>query len=136
MFELHERLEADTVELLDLPLCRVLLMKDARYPWVILVPRQNGLKELHELSEGDGQLLWQEIKATSKLMEGSFDCDKVNVGALGNMVPQLHIHVIARTIGDAAWPGPVWGVGQAEAYTNDAQEQVINTLKTGLKDAF
>lgn len=136
MFVLHERLAADTTQIADFPLSRVLLMNDARYPWIIMVPRQNGLKELHELSEGDGIQLWKEIKTASKFMEATFDCDKVNVGALGNLVPQLHIHIIARKVDDAAWPGPVWGVGQAEGYTSNALENLKNQLVTGLNDAI
>ena len=136
MFELHERLAADTIQIMDFPLSRVLLMNDARYPWVILVPRQNGLKELHELSEGDGIQLWKEIKTASKFMEVAFDCDKVNVGALGNLVPQLHIHIIARKVHDAAWPGPVWGVGQAENYVDDELKKIQDELTAGFKNAF
>lgn len=136
MFNLHERLAADTIQIKDLSLCRALLMKDARYPWIILVPRQNDLKELHQLAEDDGIQLWKEIRATSKLMETAFHCDKVNVGALGNMVPQLHIHIIVRTIGDAAWPGPVWGVGNAESYTENHQETILNTLKIGFENVL
>ncbi len=136
MFTLHPRLEADTNLIKDLPISRALMMNDARYPWMILVPRQPDLKELHQLSEEDGLQLWREIKTMSSIMEDIFPCDKVNVGALGNLVPQLHIHIIARQVEDAAWPSPVWGVGSAETLTEEALFQRISLLKKSLDDAF
>lgn len=108
-FVLHERLAADTVPLDDWPLCRVLLMNDASYPWLILVPRRAGLSELHDVAPGDMPQLVDEICQASRALQSSFAPDKINVGALGNMVAQLHIHVIARFRDDPAWPGPVWG---------------------------
>jgi len=108
-FELDPRLASDTMELCDLALCRVLLMNDARFPWLILVPRQTGLRELHELDEWQQVALMQEIVKSQRALSRVFSPDKLNVGALGNVVGQLHIHVIARFRGDEAWPGPVWG---------------------------
>ncbi len=109
MFELDERLAGDTCCLGDLPLCRVLLMLDANYPWLILVPRREGLTEIFELSQDDQRQFMQESSAVAELMAGLFSADKMNIAALGNMVPQLHIHHVARLRGDAAWPKPVWG---------------------------
>ena len=116
-FTLDPHLEADTYLLTDLPLCRVLLMNDSRYPWLILVPRQHGLRELHDLSREDQGRLMSEITLTTKTLEGSHGPDKINVGALGNIVKQLHIHVLGRFDGDPAWPGPVWGIGEPAAYS-------------------
>ena len=108
-FKLDVRLVEDTIYLLELSLCRVLLMNDSRYPWLILVPRFNGLKEIHDLSKGDQGNLMFEITKTTRIIEKLFTPDKINVAALGNSVSQLHIHIIARFKTDEAWPGPVWG---------------------------
>lgn len=115
-FVLHERLASDTVPVCDLPLSSVLLMNDGRWPWIILVPRRPDAIELHGLSEADQQQLMREIATASRALTHLFKPDKINVGALGNMVAQLHVHVIARTRDDPAWPGPVWGVGTARPY--------------------
>ncbi|MFH7566304.1 HIT domain-containing protein [Oceanimonas smirnovii] len=115
-FVLHERLAADCVVLGDLPLSRVLLAKDGRYPWLILVPRYAELREIHHLSEADQQQLMRESCALAQLMEQSLSPDKLNVAALGNMVPQLHLHHVARFTTDDAWPGPVWGRFEALLY--------------------
>jgi diadenosine tetraphosphate (Ap4A) HIT family hydrolase len=115
-FELHPRLAADTVFATDWALSRVMLMNDARYPWLVLVPRRAGLTELHELSIGDRALLIEEIALASERLKALTGAAKINTGALGNLVPQLHIHVVARKPGDAAWPGPVWGQGAAVPY--------------------
>ena len=113
-FTLHDRLAADGRLLGDLLLCRVLLIDDSRFPWCVLVPRQPGLRELHDLADADGKTLLAEINAVSKaLLEACPEVSKLNVGTLGNLVPQLHIHVVGRHPGDAAWPGPVWGSGSA-----------------------
>lgn len=118
-FELHPTLASDTLVLGDMALSRVLLMNDARFPWLILVPRKAGLRELYELSTADAAELFTEINAVSRAL-GSFEpVDKLNVGALGNRVPQLHIHIVARHAGDPAWPGPVWGFGTTERYHPD-----------------
>jgi diadenosine tetraphosphate (Ap4A) HIT family hydrolase len=119
MFSLHERLQTDTVPVSDLGLCRVLLMNNRVWPWLILVPRREGAVEIHRLSAADQTALMAEIAAASRVVERLFAPDKLNVGALGNMVPQLHVHVVGRTRGDPAWPGPVWGSGHAEAYPAD-----------------
>lgn len=116
MFSLNERLQADTCPVTDLELCRVLLMNNRLWPWLILVPMRAGAVEIHRLAEEDQATLMREIALASRVVERLFAPDKMNVGALGNMVPQLHVHVIGRTRGDPAWPGPVWGAGHAGPY--------------------
>jgi len=115
-FALHPTLARDTVEIAALPLCRLLLMNDRRFPWLILVPERESLREIHELAPADRAELVEEIAGTSAALTRLFQPDKVNVGALGNLVPQLHVHVVARFAADAAWPGPVWGSGAAVPY--------------------
>ena len=132
MFRLHERLAADTVEVLRWPLNRVLLMNDRTYPWLILVPERPGLKDLHDLAAADHIQAMAEISRASRALQHLCRPDKINVAALGNMVPQLHIHVIARFTSDPAWPRPVWGVQPAEPY-NEAE---IKATLARLKDTF
>lgn len=121
---LDERLEADTFPVTELPLCRVLLMNDTRFAWVILVPRQPGASEVFDLDEESQQQFWREASALGAAMKEAFEGDKINIAALGNVVSQLHVHVIVRHKNDAAWPGPVWGLGNAEPYTTDQQASV------------
>lgn len=116
MFELHPRLQADTQPLGDLPLCRVLLARDSQYPWLILVPRIAQLREIHHLAPEQQQQLMRESCAVAALMEQALSPDKINVAALGNLVPQLHLHHVARFSTDPAWPGPIWGAHPAVAY--------------------
>ncbi|MFT5604883.1 MAG: diadenosine tetraphosphate (Ap4A) HIT family hydrolase [Paracoccaceae bacterium] len=132
MFELDERLATDTCWLGDFPLCRALLMLDANYPWLILVPRRAGLKEIYSLSEQDQQQLMVESNAVAELMSEVFSADKMNTAALGNMVPQLHLHHIARFRHDAAWPKPVWGCVPLKHYENSR----LSERSTLLKKAF
>lgn len=115
-FALDPRLAADTVAVGDLRLCRVLLLKDARYPWLVLTPRLNDLVELDDLAPDELMDLMREIASATRAMRGFRSVEKVNVGALGNIVRQLHVHVVGRRVGDHAWPGPVWGAGHAAAY--------------------
>lgn len=115
-FALHPRLAADTISLGRLNLCRVLLMNDARWPWFILVPERAGVREIFELEEEDQKLLHRETMLLSRSVSDSFRADKMNIAALGNVVPQLHVHVIARYESDAAWPAPVWGKGEPVPY--------------------
>ena len=128
MFHLHERLEADTVPVTELALCRVLLMDNRVWPWLILVPARAGLTEIHQLDFAARHQLVDEIALASQALEGLFRPDKINVGALGNMVPQLHVHVIARTKSDPAWPGPVWGSGFAGRYDPEERDSLIRTI--------
>lgn len=132
-FQLHDQLAADTWTLCDLPLCRVLLMNDARYPWLILVPRRAGLRDFHDVAAADKQAFLTEIDQASMVLKADTSAFKINVGALGNMVPQLHVHVIARFESDAAWPKPVWGIGEAVPYVSSKAGDIIERLKKALQ---
>jgi diadenosine tetraphosphate (Ap4A) HIT family hydrolase len=116
MFELHSQLAKDTTPLGSFPLCRLLLMNDANYPWFILVPQRENLREIHELDENDLYLLSHESVALARALTLAFRPDKLNIAALGNVVPQLHIHHIVRYQTDPAWPAPVWGKLPALSY--------------------
>ncbi|MHB2208952.1 HIT domain-containing protein [Methylobacterium sp. CM6257] len=129
-FSLDPRLAADTVEVGDLALCRVLLMDDARFPWLILVPRRPAITEIIDLSEADAAALWQEIRLATGVMQRLAKPDKVNVGALGNVVAQLHVHVVGRFRSDPAWPGPVWGFETRKPYPLHARAQLIERAGT------
>jgi diadenosine tetraphosphate (Ap4A) HIT family hydrolase len=131
-FELHPRLAADCHVLGDLALSRLLLVNDSRYPWCILVPRRRGLRELHDLTPADRLLLLEEVVAASRALIELCGAYKINVGALGNLVEQLHIHVVGRHPEDAAWPGPVWGFGAAEPYRPNALDQRAAALRHAL----
>lgn len=132
MFALDARLAADTLPVGDLPLCRVLLMRDRRYAWLVLVPRRDGLVEVADLPEGDRAALWREVDTAASALRAVAPCDKLNLGALGNIVRQLHVHVVARVEGDAAWPGPVWGHGAAEPYAEGEAERRVAALQAAL----
>lgn len=127
-FTLDERLAADTLPVADLPLCRVLLMNDARYPWAILVPRYASISEVFELSAADQQQLWREATGLGEAMMTALGGDKLNIATLGNVVSQLHVHVVIRRRTDAAWPAPVWGNGSAEPYDLDGQARIRDLL--------
>ena len=124
-FTLDPRLAADTVPVGDLTLSCVLLMNDARFPWLILVPRRAGLVELADLSPEDAQGLMEEIRIATRVMLALSQPDKVNVGALGNVVAQLHVHVVGRFRSDPAWPGPVWGHGARTPYPAHAAAALV-----------
>ncbi|HWG66112.1 MAG TPA: HIT domain-containing protein [Rhodanobacteraceae bacterium] len=128
-FQLDARLAADTVFVAEWNLCRVLLMDDAQFPWLVLVPRREDLAELDDLVERDRAQLMHEITRAMKVLRGVVECDKLNVGALGNIVRQLHVHVVARREGDAAWPGPVWGHGPAHHYLPEARDKLLADLR-------
>lgn len=128
MFSLDLRLQQDTLVLGDFPLCRLLLSKDANYPWFILVPRQEGVSEVFDLDATQQRQLWQETSLLAEHVKASLGADKMNVATLGNVVSQLHMHVIARFKSDIAWPAPVWGKVAAVAY----KEQQLAELKAGL----
>jgi diadenosine tetraphosphate (Ap4A) HIT family hydrolase len=116
LFALDPQLDADCLILGRLALCRVLLMDDARFPWLILVPERTDAVEIIDLTGGDRVLLIEEIAKASHTLRRAFAPDKINVAALGNRVRQLHVHVIARFTSDVAWPNPVWGRGERQAY--------------------
>ncbi len=131
-FVLHPQLAQDTHVVTDLPLCRVLLMNESRYPWLILVPRRAGVREIIELSADERTQLWAESDQVSRVLMALFQPDKLNLGALGNLVPQLHLHHIARYQSDAAWPAPVWGKFPPQAY-GEAQAVVrVQSLRHAL----
>ena len=132
-FALHKRLAADTFPILDLALSRVLLMNDARFPWLILVPRKPGLTEIFDLTRRDRGLLMEEVAhCAARLLTGT-GCQKINIGALGNLVPQLHVHVVARKRGDVAWAGRVWGFRQRKVYAPAARATLSGLLKAALR---
>jgi len=122
MFTLHERLRADTLDITRLRLSRVLLMNDSSFPWLILVPEKENIRELYDLDEKDRSVLIEEITLASRIIQHLYKSDKINVGSLGNLVPQFHIHVIGRFESDRAWPGSVWGAGPAHPYGDDRRE--------------
>lgn len=128
-FDLDPRLAADTVLVADWPLSRVLLMDDARFPWLVLVPRRPGLVELDDLDAGGQAVLLQEVTRAMQGLRSLAPCDKLNVGALGNIVRQLHVHVVARREGDAAWPGPVWGSSDARRYSPEARAELVHRIQ-------
>lgn len=134
MFELHPQLAADCVVLGDFPLSRVLLNRDSNYPWFILVPRRVGLTEIYQLPAAERGQLLEESCRLGELLMAVFGGDKLNVAALGNMVPQLHVHHIVRRIGDAAWPGPVWGAVPMRAYGEDALNEMLGKLLPQLSE--
>ncbi|MCK5825621.1 MAG: HIT domain-containing protein [Desulfuromusa sp.] len=130
MFELDPRLKEDTIDFGSFLLCRVLLLNDCRYPWFILVPQRDALREIYQLSEADRRLFWDESNQLSLWMEHYFDFDKLNIAALGNVVSQLHLHHVGRTIGDPAWPDPVWGHSQAAPYLTEDIERLHQAIQT------
>jgi diadenosine tetraphosphate (Ap4A) HIT family hydrolase len=132
-WSLHPQLAQDTVPVGDLPLARVLLAKDANYPWLILVPRLLELVELIDLEENAQVQLLGEIAAAARALKNITRCDKLNIAALGNQVPQLHVHVIARRHSDAAWPKLVWGVKPPLVYSDDQRASLLQSLRGSLK---
>ncbi|WP_371186318.1 HIT domain-containing protein [Thalassotalea maritima] len=131
-FTLHSDLQRDGIELLDFPLCTLLLCNDSQYPWFILVPRRADIKDLYELDWQDQQQFLNESSALSEVLMQVFHGEKMNVAALGNMTPQLHIHHVVRYRHDAAWPKPIWGVRPLVPYT----EQQIDEIKAALLPAL
>ncbi len=127
-FELHPQLAKDTVLLGEFPLSLALLHRDKAVPWVILVPKREHVKELHHLTMKEQQQFLLESQAVSQALEATFRPDKLNLGALGNMVPQLHIHHIARFKDDCAWPGPLWGNTEGEFRSEEEQQTVAQRI--------
>lgn len=128
-FQLHDRLQADTVQIGSTDLCEVLLMNDSAWPWVVLVPRREGIREIYELPDADQVQLLKESSTLGQGLMALFGGDKLNIGALGNMVPQLHLHHIVRFEGDPAWPAPVWGKQAPVPYRADQLAQRLDELK-------
>jgi diadenosine tetraphosphate (Ap4A) HIT family hydrolase len=125
-FSIDPRLTASTIPVGDFSLSSVLLMNDSRYPWLILVPRRAGVSEITDLSPEDGFALMAEMRLATRVMLEVARPDKVNVGALGNIVSQLHVHVVGRFLSDPAWPGPVWGHGERKPYPPHAAQALID----------
>ncbi|MGY2136970.1 HIT domain-containing protein [Pseudomonas reactans] len=136
MFALDQRLQQDTLVIGDFPLCRLLLSNDSNYPWFILVPRINGISEVFQLDVVDQQRVWQETTALAQLLSEGWSADKMNIGALGNVVSQLHVHVIVRKRDDAAWPAPVWGKHPAQPYTDEQVAAIRARLRALLPADF
>jgi diadenosine tetraphosphate (Ap4A) HIT family hydrolase len=134
MFELHPQLAKDCIELGNFPLSRALLLNDSHYPWVILVPRRINIREVFELDVADQRQLLIESSALSEMMAADFNADKMNIAALGNMVPQLHIHHIVRYETDLAWPNPVWGAVAAVPYNKDKLAVLLQNLRQLLSE--
>lgn len=136
MFKLHPQLQQDCLFIGRFELCCLLLMRDANYPWFILVPEREGISEIHQLSQDVQYLLIRESSYLSEKLMAAFRGDKMNVAALGNMVPQLHIHHVVRYRDDAAWPAPIWGQVPAKPYTEEGQDAVIEKLRAVLTEGF
>lgn len=136
-FSLDSRLAADSLAVADLSLSSLRLMRDSRFPWLLLVPRRPDLVEIIDLAEAEQAVLMREIALASEALKAETGCDKLNVGALGNIVSQLHVHVIARREGDVAWLGPVWGSGPAVPYAAGQAEALAAAIAGRLpKDAW
>jgi diadenosine tetraphosphate (Ap4A) HIT family hydrolase len=128
-WSLHPQLTTDTIDIGDLPLSRVLVIKDANYPWLLLVPRREGAVEIIDLDEVAQAQLMTEVARVARALKEVTKCDKLNVAALGNVVPQLHVHIIARRTNDAAWPRPVWGVVPPLAHDATEVQNFISALR-------
>jgi diadenosine tetraphosphate (Ap4A) HIT family hydrolase len=127
-WSLHPQLVADTVPVCDLALSRLLAINDANFPWLIVVPRRTGVSEIIDLG-AEQSVLMGEISLVSRALKDETRCDKLNVAAIGNMVQQLHIHVVARRKDDAAWPKPVWGAVPRRAYEAEAMERFVAAIR-------
>ena len=134
-WQLHPQLADDTAPVIELPLCAVRLMDDANHPWLLLVPRVAGAVELVDLDEAQQQQLTREIASASRALQALFKPHKLNVAALGNLVPQLHVHVIARYTDDIAWPRPVWGMAAVMPYAPEQLVERVNALRQYLQRA-
>ena len=128
-WSLHAQLKNDTIDIGDLPLSRVLVIKDANYPWLLLVPRREGAVEIIDLDEVEQAQLMTEVSRVARALKDITKCDKLNIAALGNVVPQLHVHVIARRKNDVAWPRPVWGVAPPLAHDAAEVQSFISALR-------
>jgi diadenosine tetraphosphate (Ap4A) HIT family hydrolase len=138
MFEADRRLETSSIFLADLALCQARLQADARWPWIVLIPRRSGLRELEDLAPHDLEALMREILAAGRAVRAVGEAsrrgiEKLNVGALGNVVAQLHIHVVGRRSDDPAWPGPVWGFGVAVEYAAEDATAIIDLARAALQ---
>jgi diadenosine tetraphosphate (Ap4A) HIT family hydrolase len=128
-WSLHPQLKQDTIDIGDLPLSKVLVIKDANYPWLLLVPRRAEAREIIDLDEVEQAQLTTEVSRAARALKEITKCDKLNIAALGNVVPQLHVHVIARRTTDAAWPRPVWGVVPPIPHDAEEVQHFISALR-------
>jgi diadenosine tetraphosphate (Ap4A) HIT family hydrolase len=135
-FLLHHQLAADTLHVMDLPLCKLLLMNDRQYPWLILVPQVREAREFLDLNPTEQLQVWREMTVVQQVLKELTNPKKLNVAALGNMVPQLHIHIISRFEADAAWPKPVWGQHPAVPYSPMEAGEFLTRLKPALDRAL
>jgi diadenosine tetraphosphate (Ap4A) HIT family hydrolase len=133
-FVLDPRLQSDTIHVAILSISDLLIMNDCRYPWAILVPRIEGARELHELDPADGEAVWRDVMTVAKALAAKPRVEKINIGALGNRVAQLHIHVVGRKVDDPAWPGPVWGHSPAVPYDGGAEAELVEYLEKACGD--
>ncbi len=138
MFALDPRLETSSIFLIDLPVCQARLQADVRWPWIVLIPRREGLRELEELAPHELEAAMREIIAAGRAVRAMGEAarrpvEKLNVGALGNVVAQLHVHVVGRRSDDAAWPGPVWGFGAAVDYVREEAEAIAALARASLQ---
>ncbi|MBN9074498.1 MAG: HIT domain-containing protein [Rhizobiales bacterium] len=131
-FELDARLDADSEHVMWLGLCELRAMDDSRWPWLVLIPQRPGIEELHDLTPLDQAMLTFETNLVAQALKRATACSKINSAALGNVVRQLHVHVVARNEGDAGWPGPVWGHGTREPYRRSALHQFTEAIRTAL----
>jgi diadenosine tetraphosphate (Ap4A) HIT family hydrolase len=134
-WSLHPQLRADTAFVCDLPLSRLVAMNDANFPWLILVPRRVGASELFDFLGADQAALANEIALVSRALKAATRCDKLNVAAIGNVVPQLHIHIVARSRYDALWPKPVWGAAPPRAYDPAGLERFVTAMRERVRGA-
>ena len=132
--DLHPQLQKDCLVVGRFPLCRLLMLRDAHYPWFVLVPDRDGISEIYQLSDVDQQQLLRESTLLSRALVAAFAPDKLNIAALGNVVPQLHLHHVVRYTNDAAWPAPVWGKVAAKEYTIEGLTAMVEKLRHSLTD--
>lgn len=132
MFVLNSTLENDSFPLMETDLCLIRLINDARYPWVLVVPKIPHASELHDLTDEEYIELMATSRALGSVVKAGFGADKINTAAIGNMVPQLHVHIVGRLRDDAAWPGPVWGVGSMEPLSDQERAHRVEIVQTGM----
>ncbi len=136
MFELHPQLRRDCLLIGRFNLCRLLLMNESRYPWFILVPERAGMTEIYQLKDEDQVKLLRESSCLAQGLSVAFAADKMNIAAIGNLVPQLHVHHVVRRKDDPAWPAPVWGKFDPLPYREDGLSEISSRLKTFLPSDF
>lgn len=131
-FELDARLERDSRPLMWLGLCELRVLDDCRWPWLVLIPQRPAVVEFHDLSPLDQTMLTFELDMVSRALKRATGCHKINIGALGNVVSQLHVHIVARNEDDPAWPGPVWGHGPREPYRREGLHRFAGAVRSAL----